>query len=113
MQGASLHKTWNGTAGLRDAIYYHFYEQGWGVSPHYGIRTGRYKLIHFYDLIDSWELYDLKNDPHEMDNLIMDPGYSEIVEDLTHKLKELQIKYKDKEKNNIFKSGTSSRSSGS
>ncbi len=26
----------------------------------YGVRTKRYKLIHVYDDIDEWELYDLK-----------------------------------------------------
>jgi arylsulfatase A-like enzyme len=78
-------------------MYYHFYEKGWGVSPHYGVRTDRYKLIHFYDLIDSWELYDLKNDPNEMNNLIQHPEYEQIVKDLKNKLKELQTKYKDEE----------------
>ena len=28
-------------------MYYRFYEPGYGVGPHYGIRTDRYKLIHF------------------------------------------------------------------
>jgi len=97
MQGASLQNTWNGATEWREAIYYHFYEKGWGVSPHYGIRTVRYKLIHFYDLIDSWELYDLQTDPNEMNNLFQQSGYAQIVEDLTNKLKELQIKYKDEE----------------
>ena len=97
MQGISLQKTWNGSAEWRDAVYYHFYEKGWGVSPHYGIRTDRYKLIHFYDLIDSWELYDLQTDPNEMDNLIQHPDYGQVLEELTNKLKELQIIYKDEE----------------
>ena len=97
MQGVSLKDTWTGTVNWRDAMYYHFYEKGWGVSPHYGIRTERYKLIHFYDFIDSWELYDLQLDQHEMNNLIHDPGYAQIVVDLKDKLKDLQIKYKDEE----------------
>lgn len=97
MQGAPLRKTWNESAEWRDAIYYHFYEKGWGVSPHYGIRTDRYKLIHYYDLIDSWELYDLQKDPAEMNNLIQNPEYEQIVKDLKTKLKELQTKYKDEE----------------
>jgi arylsulfatase A-like enzyme len=97
MQGVSLQNTWNGSKEWREAMYYHFYEKGWGVSPHYGVRTDRYKLIHFYDLIDSWELYDLKNDPNEMNNLIQHPEYEQIVKDLKNKLKELQTKYKDEE----------------
>jgi arylsulfatase A-like enzyme len=97
MQGVSLQKTWDGSAEWRDAIYYHFYEKGWGVSPHFGIRTERYKLIHFYDLIDTWELYDLLKDPAEMNNLIQDTEYAQIAQDLKIKLKELQSKYKDEE----------------
>jgi arylsulfatase A-like enzyme len=97
MQGESLQKTWDGSNEWRQAIYYHFYEKGWGVSPHYGIRSDRYKLIHFYDLIDSWELYDLQNDPNEMNNLIQHPEYKQIVADLKIRLRELQEKYKDEE----------------
>ena len=29
----------------------------------------RYKLMHFYQFGDEWELYDLKNDPDELTNL--------------------------------------------
>jgi arylsulfatase A-like enzyme len=97
MQGVSLQNTWNGSTEWREAIYYHFYEKGWGVSPHYGIRTDRYKLIHFYDLIDSWELYDLKNDPNEMNNLIQQAEYTQIIQDLRASLKELQEKYNDQD----------------
>ncbi len=97
MQGRPLQKTWDGSPEWREAIYYHFYEKGWGVSPHYGIRTDRYKLIHFYDFIDSWEFYDLQKDPNEMSNLIQDPEYTQIIKDLKSKLKGLQKKYKDEE----------------
>lgn len=48
----------------RDAMYYHYYENGeHAVSPHFGISTGRYKLIRFYKRVEGWELYDLKKDP--------------------------------------------------
>ncbi|HMF73699.1 MAG TPA: sulfatase, partial [Flavitalea sp.] len=40
----------------RDAIYYHYYENGeHSVSPHFGIRTKRYKLIRFYTRVNTWE----------------------------------------------------------
>ena len=53
---------------VENAIYYHYYEYPkWHhVQPHYGIRTDRYKLIHFYYDIDVWELYDLQEDPNEL-----------------------------------------------
>ena len=96
MQGESLRKIWhNDVSEWRDAIYYHYYEKSFGASPHYGVRTNRYKLIHFYDVVDSWELYDLEIDPNEMENLYNDPGYEKILIELTDKLIELQKKYMD------------------
>jgi hypothetical protein len=49
------------------------------VKNHYGICATRYKLIHFYCDIDAWELYDLKNGPTKMDNLIHDKRYSDRI----------------------------------
>lgn len=65
------------------------------VKRHYGIRTERYKLIHFYDDIDTWELYDLQNDIQEMHNLIGNPEYDAVVEELMKELKQLQEQYDD------------------
>ena len=81
----------------RDAVYYHYYEYPkWHkVQPHYGIRTHRYKLIHFYYNMDEWELYDLENDPNEMNNLYGKLSYERIIKKLKKKLKKLQVKYKD------------------
>ena len=96
MQGESLRKLWQDKdAAWRDAIYYHYYEKGFGASPHYGIRTDRYKLIHFYDVVDAWELYDLETDLVEMKNLYEDPEYDQIVNELKNRLAALQDKYKD------------------
>ncbi|MCK5371495.1 MAG: DUF4976 domain-containing protein, partial [Cyclobacteriaceae bacterium] len=81
----------------RDAIYYHYYEfpNEHMVKKHYGIRTDRYKLIHFYDDIDVWELYDLEKDPSEMNNLFGQPQYDEIAAKLKVRLVELQEEYQD------------------
>ncbi len=61
---------------------------------HYGLRTPDYKLIFFYGLPldapgalpsihDAWlELYDLRRDPHEMNNVINDPAYATILAEL-------------------------------
>ena len=65
------------------------------MKRHYGIRTERYKLIHFYDDIDTWELYDLQNDIQEMHNLIGNPEYDAVVEELMKELKQLQEQYDD------------------
>ncbi len=97
MQGKSMKNILSGeeVKQWRESVYYHYYETAYGLTAHYGIRTNRYKLIHFYDPIDSWELYDLKKDPSEMQNLYDLPEYSEKIDSLKSKLKELQIKYHD------------------
>lgn len=81
----------------RKSLYYHFYEYPAEhmVKRHYGIRTDRYKLIHFYNDIDKWELFDLKNDSSEMHNLIDDPAYAEVLENMKKELYRLQIQYND------------------
>ena len=82
----------------RDAIYYHYYEYPaeHDVRRHYGIRTDRYKLIHFYGHdVNAWELFDLKADPHEMHNLYGQPGMEKVQKQLHRRLEELQIQYDD------------------
>lgn len=81
----------------RNAIYYHFYEYPaeHAVKRHYGIRTKRYKLIHFYNDIDNWEFYDLEKDPEELLNLIDVSQYASIIAEHKEKLKLLQEKYDD------------------
>ena len=81
----------------RDAIYYHFYEYPAEhmVKRHYGIRDGRYKLIHFYNDIDVWELYDLQNDPHELHNLYGNPDMERVQKRLHKELRKLQEQYDD------------------
>ncbi len=99
IQGTSFKKQLldDKNAETRDAIYYHYYEwPKWhNVQPHYGVRTDRYKLIHYYYSMDEWELFDLKTDKNEMNNLYGKPGYEELTAELKEKIKELQIKYKD------------------
>ena len=98
MQGESLRGILNGdTAKWKDAIYYHYFEYPGvhAVKRHYGVKTDRYKLIHFYFDIDEWELYDLEKDPHEMKNVYNDPSYRQIRKELLKKLDALRLKYKD------------------
>ena len=99
MQGESLVPLLKGndTAWTRDAVYYHYYEYPavHMVKRHYGAVTKAYKLVHFYDDVDEWELYDRKKDPQEMNNVYADPAYADIVKNMTAKLADLRIKYKD------------------
>ncbi len=98
IQGVSFREMVNGeNKNWRDAIYYHYYEYPsvHMVKRHYGVRTNRYKLIHFYYDIDEWELYDLEKDPDEMNNVYNDPEYADVRDELHLKLKELRGKYGD------------------
>ena len=100
IQGQSLVPVLRGEKQLakwRDAIYYHFYEYPaeHSVKRHYGVRTNRYKLIHFYNDIDTWELYDLQEDPTEMHNLYGDPAYAKVQKQMHARLKQLQKQYDD------------------
>jgi len=98
MQGMSFRNVVKGeTAGWRDAIYYQYYEYPsvHMVKRHYGVRTNRYKLIHFYYDVDEWEMYDLEKDPHEMKSVYGDPAYADIQADLHKRLTELRAKYGD------------------
>jgi len=99
MQGRSLVPVLKGDTpdDWRDAHYYHYYEHPseHNVMRHYGITTDKYKLIHFYYDIDSWELLDLQKDPQEMHNVYGDPAYAGVQAELHRKLEELRVKYKD------------------
>ena len=90
-QDKKAEKTW------RKSMYYQYFEYPkWhNVQPHYGIRTERYKLIHYYFDIDAWELFDLQNDPNELRNLYNEPKCQELIEKLEKELYALQKEYKD------------------
>ncbi len=77
----------------RHSLYYHYYEKGEHHVPrHEGVRTERYKLVHFYDA-DQWDLYDLVQDPHEMRSVYDDPAYRGIANRLKAELEALRKKY--------------------
>ena len=57
------------------------------LKRHYGIRTADFKLIHFYNDVDEWEMYDLKNDPNELNNVFDKPEYADKRTELMSLLK--------------------------
>ena len=81
----------------RKAVYYHYYEYPaeHSVKRHYGIRTNDFKLIHFYNDIDQWEMYDLKKDPKEMSNVFDSEEYASTRESLLELLRDVQKQYGD------------------
>ncbi|VGO19624.1 sulfatase family protein [Pontiella sulfatireligans] len=89
----------------KKAAYYHYQmHMAHHDNPgHIAIRTKRYKLIFFYgtpmdsgtpDTPPAWELYDLKMDPSEDNNIYDNPEYAGIVAELKDELKTLRKEYK-------------------
>lgn len=100
MQGQSLVPVFKGQTppDWRKTFYYHYYEYpGWHyVRRHFGVTDSRFKLIRFYeDDVDEWELYDLKFDPYEMNNLYGHPAYSTVQGRLGRELERLRRHYGD------------------
>lgn len=92
----------------RQSLYYHYYEYPaeHKVRRHYGVRTSDgWKLVHFYPVaeedqygaqkIDAWELYNLNEDPTEMNNVYGQKGYEKQTKRLLKEMKKLQLQYKD------------------
>lgn len=68
-------------AKTRNQIFYEYYwEYDFPMTPTvFGVRTDQYKYIRYQGIWDRNELYDLKNDPDEMYNLIADPSKQELI----------------------------------
>ncbi len=95
MQGKSLVPLLKGKtpSNWRDSLYYHYYmEEAHGVTPHYGVRTDRYKLIYFYKN-NEWEFYDLEKDPNEMNNVYSKSEYANKIVEMKKELKRLRKYY--------------------
>ena len=80
----------------RDSFMFEYYVDD--AYPYAGpdmlaIRSEKYKLIDAFLENDIDELYDLENDPGEMNNLIEDPEYDEVEAELRKELEELKVKY--------------------
>lgn len=110
MQGDSFVSILKGNTpkDWQQSMYYHYYEFPYWhhVQPHYGIRTQKYTLAHFYYNIDVWELYDLEKDPKQLNNIINDPQYTNVISQLKLQLKKLMIKYGDDKSLKDFKTIT-------
>lgn len=105
MQGASLVPLLKGESpeDWRKSIYYHYYEYPsvHMVPRHNGIRTDRYKLIHFYEF-DEWEFYDLETDPDELQNEYNNPKYAAMIATIHEEFVNLRQHYKDESETGVM-----------
>jgi N-acetylglucosamine-6-sulfatase len=68
-------------------LYVYYWEKNFPQSPtQFALRGDRFKYITYYGLWDVDELYDLKTDPGEINNLINDPNYKSVAKDLENRL---------------------------
>ena len=112
IQGKSFRSNLQGkrVRAWRKSMYYRYWQHADGAhntTAHYGIRNERYKLIYYYarslgktgtgnkPLVPEWELYDLKKDPLEMNNIYQLPSSHKLIKKLKSELLELKKQYGD------------------
>lgn len=107
MVGTSLSPLFGGTKpqNWRQYLYYHYYDYPaiHQVRRHDGVSDERYKLIHFYgegfgkdagNDVNCNELYDLKADPDELNNLYGKREYRKIQNRLESQLARIREEQK-------------------
>jgi arylsulfatase A-like enzyme len=83
-------------AWRKDWLYEYYEYPGFeNVRPCRGVRTERYKLIHFFLEPQEFELYDLQSDPEEKNNLYGKPGFEELTSHLKERLAALRAETHD------------------
>ncbi|MDH7601324.1 MAG: sulfatase [Armatimonadota bacterium] len=91
VHGRSLRPVLTGGAKdwREDFLYEYFYEPAFVTPTIRAVRTQRWKYVEYPDSEYPSELWDLKNDPHEMTNLIGDPSKADVISDMKKRLERL------------------------
>ncbi len=75
----------------KDWLYEYFEFPGpHSVRMNRGVRTERYKYIHYFEEPQEFELYDLQNDPQEQHNLYGKPEHAQLTQQLQKRLAQLR-----------------------
>lgn len=128
MQGKSFASTLNGVQpeNWRTATYYRYWTHRMyhDVPSHVGLRTKDFKLVFYYgapfidkpfydkawvektgihsNMVETpagWELYDLRSDPQEQNNVYNDANYSDIIKTLKTELVRQREVYNETDNN--------------
>ena len=89
MDGSSFYQLAKGKdIPWRDYVLYeYFWERNYPHTPTtHALRGERYKYIRYHGLWDVNELYDLQEDPHETNNLFLEPCHQERIAELNKHL---------------------------
>jgi N-acetylglucosamine-6-sulfatase len=95
MQGQSWLSVLKGHPGRKSFLYEYFQEtdRKYKRPTVIAVRTKQWKYV-TYPLDDSLtgELYNLRTDPEELNNLLGNPGYADITEQMKRELAQLKKK---------------------
>lgn len=93
MQGRSLVPLLEGKSpDWRNSFLYEYYEYP-GVHcarKNRGVRTRDWKYIHYWELPEEYELYNVKEDPNELRNVAGDPRYAAKLTEMRAELARLR-----------------------
>jgi N-acetylglucosamine-6-sulfatase len=93
MQGASMKPLFEEpNPRWRNAVFYEYWKElAHSIPAMTALRTDRYKLITYPEIKDLDELFDLQKDPHEMNNLAVDPAHADLHASMKAQLEEARI----------------------
>jgi len=90
MEGSSFKPLLQGPAPWRDAwLYEYFRDYPYAVPGIYAVRTSTHVYME-YDNQRKAELYDVVNDPRQMNNLFGQAGSDDLLDQMKRKLKDLK-----------------------
>jgi N-acetylglucosamine-6-sulfatase len=89
MQGGSMIALAQGQSvpWRKELLYEYYWERNFPQTPTvFALRTDQYKFIRYYGVWDLDELFDMKADPLEMNNLAYKPEFAQVARDLSKRM---------------------------